>query len=226
MSRAVAFLILKAHSERVPGKNLRQLGGRPLFLWIIDTLLGCDAVERVVLDTDAPGLFRAAGLPPDRRLTVVDRAPALRGDDVTANALIAANLDRLGEGPILMTHATSPFLRSETIAAAVKRYVELRESGHGDAIFGATEHRARFWTAAGRPINHDPARLLPTQQLSPWHEENSTLYLFDRASFTAGGGRLGTRPRPFPTSRLESLDIDTESDWELAATVALGLQAP
>lgn len=226
MSRAVAFLILKAHSERVPGKNLRPLGGRPLFRWILDTLLSCDAVERVVLDTDAQPLFRAAGLPTDPRLTVVDRAPELRGDAVTATALIAANLERLGEGPILMTHATSPFLRAETIAAAVGRFVSARESGYCDAIFGATVHKARFWTAAGQPLNHDPARLLPTQQLPPWHEENSTLYLFDRAGFLAGGGRLGTRALPFPTSRLESLDIDTESDWELAATVARGLQAP
>lgn len=222
---ATAFVILKAHSARVPGKNWRALGGRPLFHWILQALEDCPAVGRVVLDTDARGLLRAAGVGAFAKVELVDRQPALRGDTVSANALIAANLDRLGPGPLLMTHATSPFLRPETLAAALARFAAVRAAGSHDTVFGASRVQARFWTEGGAPVNHDPAVLLPTQELPPWYEENSTLYAFDRAAFVAGGGRMGTRPLPFPTPRLESIDIDTETDWALADVVARGLGA-
>ena len=36
----VALLPMKAHSERVPGKNFRTLAGKPLARWMLDSLLG------------------------------------------------------------------------------------------------------------------------------------------------------------------------------------------
>ena len=33
-----ALIFMKAHSERVPGKNMKKLCGKPLFHWILDSL--------------------------------------------------------------------------------------------------------------------------------------------------------------------------------------------
>ena len=41
--RVVAIVPMRHKSERVPGKNYRPLGGRPLFHHIIATLLECSA---------------------------------------------------------------------------------------------------------------------------------------------------------------------------------------
>lgn len=215
----VAFLILKAHSERVPGKNLRVLGDRPLFRWIVDALLATPQVARVLVDTDCAPLLRERGLPDDARLLLRERDPALRGDRVTADALIASNLAALGDGPILMSHATSPFLSPATLGAAIDAF----RGGPGDSLFGVSQHQARFWAGPGRPLNHDPTRLLPTQELPPWFEENSTLYLFTARGFLRTGSRIGQRPLLFETPRLESVDIDTEEDWALAEVLARGL---
>jgi N-acylneuraminate cytidylyltransferase len=35
---------MKGHSERVPGKNLRRIAGKPLFHWIVEALLGAGGV--------------------------------------------------------------------------------------------------------------------------------------------------------------------------------------
>ena len=37
--KVVALLPIKANSERVKGKNFRMFSGKPLFKWILDTLL-------------------------------------------------------------------------------------------------------------------------------------------------------------------------------------------
>ncbi len=49
----IAYLIIKKHSERVPEKNFRELGGKPLFRWILDTLQEVVELERIVINTDA-----------------------------------------------------------------------------------------------------------------------------------------------------------------------------
>ena len=42
----IAYLIIKKHSERVPEKNFRELGGKLLFRWILDTLQEVVELER------------------------------------------------------------------------------------------------------------------------------------------------------------------------------------
>ncbi|MFT5430797.1 MAG: CMP-N-acetylneuraminic acid synthetase [Myxococcota bacterium] len=215
-----AVLIIKANSERVRGKNFRILADRPLFRWPIDTLLSIESVERIVINTDACGHLRAAGLSSDPRIVLDTRKPALCGDAVTANALLADILPRFEAKSYLMTHATSPFLTAASISAARSK---LANNPGYDTLHSVNRFQTRFDGADGRPINHDPSKLLPTQLLETWYEENSALYLFSAESFAATGSRIGLRPLRFATPRWESVDIDDEDDWLLADLVAKGL---
>ena len=43
--QTVALLPMKGHSERVPGKNVRDFCGKPLFRWILDTLLSLPEIS-------------------------------------------------------------------------------------------------------------------------------------------------------------------------------------
>lgn len=218
-----ALLIIKAHSARVPGKNFRMLGDRPLFRWVVDTLLGMPEIDRVVIDTDARRELGEHGLVESARLQVRDRRPALCGDAVTANALLADLVPAVPARMYLMTHVTNPFLTAGTVRAALSRYREALARGEADALLSVTEHRARFFHADGAPLNHDPAALRPTQELDPIYEENSNLYLFTAESFASTGTRNGRRPWLFPTPKHESLDIDDPDDWLLAERIARGL---
>jgi CMP-N-acetylneuraminic acid synthetase len=218
-----ALLIIKAHSERVPGKNFRPLGGTPLFRWIVDALLAVPEIERVVIDTDARPLLSEGGLPASERIWVRDRPPELRGNHVTANALIRSVLPEAPARTWLMSHATNPFLRAETIRRALQAWHEASSSGRADSLVSVSSHQSRFYFSDGRPVNHTPDQLVPTQELPPLLEENSCLYVFTPESFGATGSRVGRAPLFFPTPRVESIDIDTEEDWELAALVAAGL---
>ncbi len=215
----VAYVILKGNSERVPGKNFRPLGDRPLFRWVLDTLLSVAEIERVVLDTDAVAQVQAAGLPADPRLVLRPRPRRLQGDAVTANTLIAGALEdgALDGETLLMTHPTNPLLSARTVRAALAAFAAAE--GH-DSLFSVTRHQARFYRADGGAINHDPDRLVPTQDLEPWYEENSNLYLFTADSFAASGSRVGLRPVLFETPLLESVDIDTPDQWALAEALA------
>ncbi len=211
--RTVALLPMKANSERVRGKNFRDLGGKPLFRWMLDTLLDVDEIDAVVINTDARAELVAAGLVDSDRVIIRDRPAELCGDLVSMNKVLADDVEQVDASIYLMTHATNPLLSAETIGAALRRFAD---DAAADSLFSVTRVQTRFYRADGSAVNHDPAVLLRTQDLEPWFEENSCLYLFTRASFHATGARIGRTPILFETPCLESIDIDEPDDWMLA----------
>ncbi len=110
-------------------------------------------------------------------------------------------------------------MRTETIDRAIGEY--FASLAEHDSLFSVTPWQCRFYTAGGKPVNHNPAELLRTQDLPPLYEENSCLYIFSKKSFAAAGEkRIGLSPALFPIYRLEAVDIDEEEDFILAETLA------
>lgn len=213
--RIDAFIPLKGHSERVPDKNMRDFGGRPLFHVIVATLQGAQRIGAVYIDTDSDEIaLSAADL---SGVTVIRRRPDLVGDDVSVNRLIASFLDGYEGEHLLQTHATNPLLRSETIDAAVEAYFEAPAI---TSLFAVTRHQARFYDNLMRPINHDPSELIPTQDLDPLYVENSNFYIFNRDAFFEHHRRVTDATRMYEVDPMEAIDIDDESDFALALALA------
>jgi CMP-N-acetylneuraminic acid synthetase len=79
-----------------------------------------------------------------------------------------------------------------------------------------TRLQTRLWDGLARPINHNPAILLRTQDLPPVYEENSCIYLFTRPTLELRRNRIGERPYLFEIDRDEAQDIDEEVDFTIA----------
>lgn len=216
----VALLPMKLHSARVPGKNFRNFAGKPLYRWTLDHLLELDEIDTIVINTDARAKLEETGLRSGGRIIIRDRAPALCGDEVSMNRIIEDDLSAVGAETYLMTHTTNPLLTPATFRAALEVY--RTELGRGkDSLFSVNRFQTRFYDSEVRPVNHDPENLVPTQELEPWYEENSCLYIFSRDSFARTRARIGSHPALFETPRLESADIDNASEWYQAEIAAL-----
>lgn len=220
MNAITALLPMKANSDRVPGKNFKDLAGKPLFRWILDTLLSVDAISQVIINTDATDILRSKGLEESDRVVIHQRPEELCGDLVSMNLIIENDIERSRAEHFLMTHTTNPLISSRTVRAAVHKYQSAVESGDHDSLFSVNRYQTRFYREDGSAINHDPDNLIRTQDLEPWFEENSCLYLFSRDSFAATNARIGQHPVLFETPPMESVDIDGESDWNLAELFA------
>ncbi len=218
--RVVALLPIKGNSERVPGKNFRSFNGKPLFRWILDTLLSVPAIDQIVINTDAQDLLAAGGLPKTNRLVLRDRRPEIRGDLVSMNKVLADDVQNVPADIYLMTHATNPLLSSSSVAKALTTYQKCLAEGTCDSLFTVNRVQTRFYRADATPVNHDPDNLVRTQDLEPWFEENSNLYLFTAASFAKTSARIGKRPMLFDLPRHESIDIDDQWGWDLAELLA------
>jgi CMP-N-acetylneuraminic acid synthetase len=119
-----------------------------------------------------------------------------------------------------MTHTTNPFLSKSTINNSILTYYKLFKNNEIDSLFTVDKIQNRLYQFDGTPINHDPENLIRTQDLIPWYQENSNLYLFSKNSFNSTKARIGLKPFLYVTPKFESIDIDDENDWNFAEIVA------
>ena len=212
MTRITALVPMRHHSERVPGKNYRDLAGKPLFHYILETLSRVPEVDQIVVDTDSPVILdQLQAFFPD--VTALERPAHLRAGEVPMNDVLLNTTAQLESEWFLQTHSTNPLLRPETVSAAIRKM--LASIPEHDSLFSVTRRQVRFWKPGAVPLNHDPAVLLRTQDLPPVFEENSCLYIFRRETLAERGNRLGARPLMFEIEALEAMDIDEEHDFRL-----------
>lgn len=219
--KIVCLVPMKAHSERLPGKNFKELHGKPLYRWIIDTLISIDRISEIVINTDAEDQLRDDLVIRDhKKIKLRSRKEELRGDYVSMNKILEDDITAIEADIYLMTHVTNPLLTKKTITKAIDEYLTAWEETGVDSLFSVNKYRSRFYWKDGTSVNHNPSELLPTQNLEPLFEENSNLYIFTARSFLETGARIGKRPIMYKTPPLESIDIDTMEDWLLVEKVA------
>lgn len=218
-NKVVALLPMKANSTRVKGKNFRDFCGKPLFRWILDSLLAVKEIDQIVINTDAREILAENGLVDTDKILIRDRKPEICGDDVSMNIVLADDVANIEADIYLMTHTTNPLLSSETIKQALAQYSEALKAGTADSLFTVNKIQTRFYSSKCEAINHDPENLIPTQDLEPWYEENSNLYLFNKDSFKSTKARIGVQPTMMVSPALECSDIDTQDDWDRAVVM-------
>ena len=212
MTKIVALVPMRHHSQRVPGKNYRLLAGKPLFHHIIGTLLDVPEITEILVDTDSPEVI--AGLMEFfPTVKVLERPEHLRAPEIPMNEILLHDTAQVEADFYLQTHSTNPLLKAVTISAAIQAF--LAEIPAYDSLFAVTRLQTRLWDQLGRAINHNPAVLLQTQDLPPVYEENSCIYIFKRETLAARRNRLGERPMMFEIDAAEAWDIDDELDFEI-----------
>ena len=212
MTKIVALVPMRHHSQRVPGKNYRLLAGKPLYQYIIETLLSVPEIVQVLVDTDSAPIMDGLGrdFP---QVKVINRSEALRADTVPMNEILLSDTEQIQADFYLQTHSTNPLLRPQTISIAIQTF--LSDYPAHDSLFSVTRLQTRLYDQNGLAMTHDPNVLLQTQDLPPVYEENSCMYIFTRENLARRRNRLGERPLLFEMDAAEAWDIDEELDFAI-----------
>jgi CMP-N-acetylneuraminic acid synthetase len=212
MNKIIALVPMRHHSQRIPGKNYRPLAGKPLYQYILETLLAVPEIGGISVNTDSPPVKE--GLRRDfPQVQVISRPEHLRADTISMNEILLYDTSLVKADFYLQTHSTNPLLRPETVSRAIQTF--LADYPTHDSLFSVTRLQIRLYDLLGRPLNHDPRILLQTQDLPPVYEENSCLYIFTRENLSRRRNRLGDRPLMFEVDADEAWDIDEELDFAI-----------
>lgn len=208
--KIVALVPMRHRSERVPGKNYRHFNGKPLYHYIVSTLLECSMIDSVVIDTDSTLILEdAARYFPEVQL--YKRPEHLRDGHISMNIILQNLVSNFESDFYVQTHSTNPLLKHETIEKALKYFLSCFPDH--DSLFSVTRMQSRLWDSDTKPINHDPLILQRTQDLKPVFEENSNLYVFPKDVLEKFNNRIGHKPVTFEIDRIEASDIDEEIDF-------------
>lgn len=213
----IALLPIKQNSERIPGKTFKEINGKPLFYYVLKSLIDSNKISRIIINTDSNKLTKSINENYfNKKIYIVDRPKHLLGDFVPMNEIINHDISIFNEENYIQTHITNPLLKTSTIDAAIDLFNNKNFSN--DSIVSINEHRNRFYDFQKTPINHlGESAIERTQDLKPIYEENSCFYIFSKQSFMKSNmNRIGNNPFYYRLNKLESIDIDYEEDFTIA----------
>lgn len=163
MTGAIAIILARAGSKGVPGKNVRDVGGRPCIAWTIDAAKATPEISTIAVSSDDS---RALALAAGAGVISLERPAALasdtaRVDDAARDAL--ARLERPPHArevtpttPIVILYANCPVRPAGCISAAVRLLVET--GADSVQTYQPVGKHHPWWTA----------RLSEGGQVSPW----------------------------------------------------------
>ena len=89
-----ALVPMKGHSERVPSKNIRSFGGKPLFFHILESLESADFVGDILVNTDSLKIISLIEQNfPD--VITIERPQNLLGDKVPMTSIIEYDIEHI-----------------------------------------------------------------------------------------------------------------------------------
>lgn len=208
--KRVAFVPIRLNSQRVKGKNLRDLGGRPLLAHILDSLLAAPSIDEVYVYCSNPVIreYLPAGV------KFLQRDVSLDSDTTLGADIYDAFTQEVYADIYILAHTTSPFIRPSTIEEALHKV----ECEGYDSAFSAKKEQSFVWWE-GRPLNYSLSHIPRTQSLEPVYIETSAFFIFRREIWCEQHRRIGNNHYIATTDRIESIDIDNPDDFLLAEAI-------
>lgn len=205
-------------SKGVPGKNLRQVGGKSILARAVLTSLRTS--ESVFVSTDDPDIALEAKKSGAK--TIV-RPAEIAGDTSTSESALLhalAEIPHSSSTVVAFVQSTSPFIAFEDL----ERGFEQVESGACDVAFSATpQHKFAWkdggdtWEPVGHPHNFRPRR----QDLPEMVFETGAFYVFRAEGFFSSSYRFHGVVKPILVDTKLAIDIDEEADLVEANAISL-----
>jgi CMP-N,N'-diacetyllegionaminic acid synthase len=221
----IAFIPARGGSKGLPGKNLMTIGGKSMIERAASSAndwLSGSKVDVCVVSSDDDFILAAAQA---AGCVTFKRSPFAASDEATAADVLRdyfgapdVMVDLDGRDPwIVYLQPTSP----ARTGLHVEEAFNMLTPGVRSVVSVTTPEKSPYWTlninAAGRltPL-FPPAFEANRQALPPAYIPNGAIYIFKLSDFLAAGAVPVTNAAAYIMSRDESVDIDTQEDFDRA----------
>lgn len=230
--RILVLIPARGGSKRLPGKNIRQLGDKPLLVWSIEAAKGMQEICDILVSTDNLEIVdvarRAEALAPWLRPSelATDKAKSI---DVALHALDwYEDTHGLVDG-LMLLQPTSPFRRAETIKQAICLFLTNGRrpvigvspaASHPAWCYGIEQDTLLPYFSNG--FGDVPHR---SQDLPPAYALNGAMYLAEPAYLRKTRAFFGVDACPLVMANpIEALDIDTAHDFLVAECIEASMR--
>jgi len=222
--KTVAFIFARGGSKGLPGKNIRNLGGKPLIAWSIDIALSVKRIERVIVSTDSEDIATIA-----RKFGAevpFIRPAELAGDESPEWLAWRHGINYLkescGKWPEVMVSVptTSPLRIDVDIENCLDEY----EKGDADIVITTTDaHRSPYFNMVRAKddgtvelVNSLPKTLTQRQQVPVVYDVTTVCYVANPSFVMSHESIFEGRVRAVHVPIERAIDIDTIFDFQVA----------
>ena len=221
--KILALIPARAGSKGVPGKNMKQLGGKPLIAYTIESALHSEMLCRVVVSSNCLETIRFAESYPGIEAPFV-RPDAISRDDTPMQKVVIHALEYfeyLGVlfEYVLLLQPTTPFRSSNLIDRAIQK---LMDSGSDSlaTIQKIPDQYNPYWAFE---YDHDTSinQVITTRNFTTRRQDLPETYYRDgriyisKTSLIKEGYLLGGKICGILTDEID-INIDTLEDWKKA----------
>ncbi len=226
--KALGLILARGGSQRVAQKNIRPLGGVPLLAHTITEIKNSRYVQRLVVSTNddeiAATAVRYGAEAPFRR------PESISGPDSTEWEAFSHAMEwfRSSRGAlpeyVVLLRPTTPFRKVQTVDRAIELLMNTPEADSVRSVRWCSEHPHKMWVAQNGRISSlipmdqkkPQAHTLSYHLLPPVYIQNASFDVIRVAHAMEKASTTGTHILPIEMDERESIDINTELDFEFA----------
>jgi len=216
MAKIIAYIPARMGSQRVPKKNIRLIGGKPLIAWAIEAGKAAGVFDEIYVNSEAEILHRVAQ---DYGVKFYKR-PEHLSSHTAVNDDFA--LDFIKNNPadiVVQLLPTTPLIT----AREIKEFVTMMTEGDYDTLVSVVNHQIAS-VYQGKGINFTPMeKHKSSQHMVPLQSYASVLMAWKTAKFLEHDRKYGFayhgadgKTGYFALKGLSTIDIDHEEDFNLA----------
>lgn len=208
--KAVAIIPARGGSKGIPGKNLKNVGGRSLIERSISCAMQSRSFSQVLVSTDNEEIAKKSILCGAK---VVPRDPEISSDDASSELAIIDCIQKESienDCAIAFIQATSPFCTPEILRDAMSEFFK-KEC---DSMVSVYKEHGFYWN--GNVPMYDPANRPMRQEQANLYKEAGMFYIFRAGSFMSSKNRIHGTVCTYSIPKMRALEIDEAEDLILA----------
>ena len=221
--RVLCTICARGGSKGVPGKNIRNLLGKPMIVWTIEVAKAANIFEHIVISTDSDQI---ASICEDAGASVFfRRSPEMASDSaaklpVIRDAFIRSE-NHFGERYDILVDldATSPLRLSQDILGSIDT---LLDNDFDNVITGMPARRSPYFNLVEEVDNSGkvviskkpPCPIIRRQDAPRCFDMNASIYVWSQESILKSEEVLGPNTGIFIMPEERSIDVDSELDFQ------------
>lgn len=204
----VALIPLRGGSKSIPGKNIKEMAGKPLCAWVLETACNALGSSNVFVSTESKEI---AGVVENLKLGVkiIERPFELASDTASTESVMLHFAEKVKFNILITLQATSPLTMSDDIRKALGLF----KKNKFDSMLTGVRSKRFFWTPEGEAVNYDPMNRPLRQQMGGWIMENGAFYITKREILEQYKCRLGGKIGIYEMTPETAIEIDEPEEW-------------
>jgi len=216
LGKIVLHIPAREGSKRVPRKNMREMNGKPMISYVIESALAANVTQNIYVNTDADEIIEyvSANYP---SMKIYKRDAELANDKASSDAFNYDIINKLNPDTLIMVNPVSPLLSTEDIKSALEAYQE-----HDCDTLITSESTQMQTFCNGEPVNiRLDEELAPSQENGRITILNWAVTIWDAKKFKQrmqekGYASLGENRLLFDIDPVHAIKVSEEKDFLFA----------